>query len=80
MKEKTIVYSTNWCTYCKQAKTYLKNKGVEFVEKNIEEDDSAREELLEKTGGVFLGVPIIEINGELLQGFDSNQIDLALKS
>ena len=80
MSNKVIVYSTNWCKYCKQAKAYLKSKEIDFVEKNIEEDDSAREELLKKTNGIFQGVPIIDINGELLQGFNKTQIDLALDS
>lgn len=80
MDKKITVYSTTWCPNCKQAKAYLRAKGIEIVEKNIEDDNSAREELLEKTGGVFLGVPVIEINNELLQGFDQDQIDLALES
>jgi glutaredoxin len=78
MKKQAIVYSTNWCPYCKQAKTYLKNQGVEVVEKNIEEDDAARQELLDKTDVVFWGVPVIDIEGELLQGFADNHINLAL--
>jgi glutaredoxin-like YruB-family protein len=79
MSKHAIVYSTNWCPYCKQAKTYLKNQGVEVVEKNIEDSDQARQEMLDKTGGVFLGVPVIDIDGELLQGFDRNQINLTLE-
>jgi len=79
-EKKVIVYSTDWCPYCKHAKNYLKNKGVDFKEKNIEEDGSAREELMEKTNGIYSGVPVIDINGELLQGFDQNQIDLALEA
>jgi glutaredoxin-like YruB-family protein len=80
MKKQAVVYSTNWCPYCRQAKTYLKNLGVEVDEKNIEDDDDARQELLDKTGGVFRGVPVIDIDGELLQGFDPNQINLTLSS
>jgi glutaredoxin len=78
MDKQAIIYSTNWCVYCKQAKVYLKNQGAKVIEKNIEEDEAARQELLQKTGGVFSGVPVIEIDGELLQGFDRNQINLAL--
>jgi glutaredoxin-like YruB-family protein len=78
MSKQAIVYSTNWCPYCKQAKAYLKSKGIEVVDKNIEIDDAARQELMDKTGGVFNGVPVIDIDGELLQGFDRTQIDLAL--
>jgi glutaredoxin len=78
MNKTAIVYSTNWCPYCKQAKVYLKAQGVNVVEKNIEPDDTARQELMEKIGGVFSGVPVIDIDGELLQGFDRNHINLVL--
>lgn len=79
MNKLVIVYTTDWCPYCKQAKKYLESKGVEVVEKNIEEDNSAREELLEKAGGVFQGVPMIDINGEILYGFDKKAINHALE-
>ena len=79
MNKKVIVYSTNWCPYCTQAKKYLSGKDVEVVEKNIEEDDGAREELLGKINGKFSGVPVLDIDGKILEGFNRKQIDLALK-
>lgn len=80
MDKKVIVYTTKWCPYCKHAKAYLKSKGVEFIGKDIEEDESARQELLEKIGGMYSSVPVIDIDGELLQGFDQTHIDLVLES
>jgi glutaredoxin-like YruB-family protein len=75
-----IVYSTSWCAYCKQAKVYLQSKNVAVTEKNIEQDEAAHQELLAKTGGVFNGVPVIELGGELLQGFNRAAIDQALEN
>lgn len=73
-----IIYSTNWCGYCKMAKQYLTSKNITFIEKNIEEDSDAHKELLEKVGGTFRGVPVIDINGRIILGFDRTMIDAAL--
>lgn len=76
--EKPIIYSTNWCGYCKMTKQYLDSKNVEYVEKNIEEDEAAKAELLEKINGEFRGVPVIDIGGTIILGFDRPKIDAAL--
>lgn len=73
-----IIYSTNWCGYCKMAKQYLESKDVSFVEKNIEEDSEAHAELMAKINGEFRGVPVIDIGGEIILGFDRPRIDSAL--
>lgn len=72
------VYSTNWCGYCKMAKKYLGDKGIAFNEKNIEADEAAHAELMQKMDGDFRGVPVIDIDGELILGFDRPKIDAAL--
>jgi len=74
-----IVYSTNWCAYCKMAKQYLASKNVTVDEKNIEEDPEAHKELMDKIGGNFRGVPVIDITGTIILGFDRAKIDAALK-
>ncbi|MGE5309860.1 MAG: glutaredoxin family protein, partial [Sphaerimonospora mesophila] len=68
--KKVIVYSTNWCAYCKMAKQYLAGKEVAVDEKNIEEDPEAHKELMDKIGGNFRGVPVIDIAGTIVLGFD----------
>lgn len=75
---KAIVYTTSWCAYCKEALAYLKGKNVEVVEKDIEADEAAKDELLEKVG-FFNGVPVIDINGKLLDGFNPTAVDIALE-
>ncbi len=78
--KKVIVYSTNWCAYCKMAKQYLAGKEVAVDEKNIEEDPEAHKELMDKIGGNFRGVPVIDIAGTIVLGFDRAKIDAALKA
>jgi glutaredoxin-like YruB-family protein len=78
--KKVIVYSTNWCAYCKMAKQYLASKDVNVEEKNIEEDPEAHKELMDKIGGQFRGVPVIDIAGTIIFGFDRAKIDVALKA
>ena len=65
---KVIVYSTPHCPYCTMVKNFLKEKGVEFLEKDVSEDSEAAKEMVKKSGN--LGVPQTEINGKIIVGFD----------
>ena len=73
-----IIYSTTWCAYCKMLKQYLTDKGVAWVEKDIENDAAAHGELMEKIDGNFRGVPVSDVNGTIVLGFDRPSIDAAL--
>lgn len=73
-----IVYTTTWCAYCKMLKAYLSDKGVDWIEKDIEADPSAHAELMGKIGGNFRGVPVADVNGTMILGFDRPSIDAAL--
>ena len=70
------VYTTSSCPWCLKVKTYLKSKDVSFEEANVGEDMIAREEMLTKTKQ--MGVPVLDINGTIILGFDKSAIDLAL--
>ena len=76
---KVIVYSTAWCAFCHTEMEWLKKIGVEFETKDIEADEAAKKELLSKNGGTFQGVPVTDIAGELILGFDRPKITEALK-
>lgn len=76
---KVIVYSTTWCAFCKTEMQYLEKLGVKFVKKDIEEDAAAHDELMGKIGGNFRGVPVTDIDGDLVLGFDRPKIDGLLK-
>jgi len=78
--KQVIVYTTSWCPYCVKAKAYLKSKGVDFVEKNIEEDEAAYRELSEKLGGKFRTVPVLDFNGYIIMDSSETAIDEGLLS
>ena len=76
-----IVYKTSWCGVCKQVEAYLQKKGVEYIAKDIETDRAAAAELQAKAkqAGVPTGsVPMIDVGGELLRGFDRKRLDKLL--
>lgn len=76
---KIIIYSTTWCAFCKTEEQYLTKKGIAYVKKDVEEDKEAYEELMQKNGGAFQGVPVTDIAGELVLGFDRLKIDALIK-
>jgi len=73
---RVVLYATDWCGYCKQTKRFLDSKGIAFREFDIEKDAEARK-AYEALGG--RGIPLIEVNGTLIRGFDPDEILAALK-
>ncbi|EJM07940.1 MULTISPECIES: glutaredoxin family protein [unclassified Pseudomonas] len=71
-----VLYATDWCGYCKQTKRFLDSKGIAFKEFDIEKDAEARK-AYEALGG--RGIPLIDVNGTLIRGFDPDEILAALK-
>ncbi len=70
------IYSTPSCVYCRLAKQYFKENNVEFQEIDVAADQKKAEEMIEKSGQ--LGVPVIEIDKEVIVGFDKPKIQKAL--
>jgi len=71
-----LVYSTTTCPFCHKAKEYLTSKGVPFTDINVGEDQTKVQEMMDKSGQ--LGVPVIDINGTIIVGFNQAKIDEAL--
>ena len=71
------VYTTNSCPWCTKAKTYLKSRGLEFKEFNVQDDMDAREEMVKSSKQ--MGVPVLDINGTVIVGFNKEAIDKAIK-
>ncbi len=68
MKEnKVIVYSTPTCPYCVYAKDYFKQNNVSFEDVDVTKDRARAQEMIQKSGQ--MGVPVIDINGEIIVGF-----------
>ncbi len=78
MAANVIIYSTTWCGFCKMAKNYMKQLGVEFEEKDVEQDPAAGNDAVQKSGQ--MGVPVIDIGGTVIVGFDKPAIDHALSA
>ena len=74
---KVKIYSTSMCPYCTTLKEFLKERGVEFEEIDVSQDEKAMKEMVEKTGQ--MGVPVMEIDGEIVIGFDREKIIKLLK-
>lgn len=69
-----VLYSTSWCGYCRRARAWMTANGVPFVEKDIEKDPDANAEYRSKSGG-YGGVPLIDVNGTMVRGFDQPRIE-----
>lgn len=72
------IYTTTLCPYCKMAKNLLRKKGVAYEEFNVESDASAAKEMAAKSNQ--MGVPVLDINGKIIVGFDRQAIEKALAS
>jgi len=71
------IYTTPTCVYCKMTKEFFKKNNVNYDEYNVAEDEKAREEMVKKSNQ--LGVPVIDIDGEIIVGFDREALAAALK-
>lgn len=76
MDKNIVIYSSDSCIYCREAKNYFRSIGVEFEERNVSKDVSARKELMAKG---FMGVPVIMVDQEIIQGFDKRKLDELLR-
>jgi glutaredoxin len=66
-----VIFTSNTCGYCHSAKKFLDSMSINYVERNVSTDVSARTELM-KMG--FMGVPVIMIDDKVVQGFDKDRI------
>lgn len=70
------VFSTPSCPYCVTLKTFLEEKGFQYEDIDVAEDDKAREEMIQKSGQ--MGVPVVDIGGQIIIGFDKEKISQIL--
>jgi len=74
---KVKIYSTPTCPYCQQAKEFFKENKIEFTNIDVSEDEKAGKEMVDKSGQ--MGVPVIDIDGEILVGFEEDKLRELLK-
>ena len=70
------IYTTPFCPYCELAKDLLNQQGIEFEEVNVQENHAAAREMIQKSGQT--GVPVLDIGGKIIIGFDREKILKAL--
>jgi glutaredoxin 3 len=73
---KVTIYSTPTCVYCKMAKEFFTDNNIGYDEKDVAVDMKAREEMVHKSSQ--LGVPVIDIDGKILVGFDEEELKSVL--
>lgn len=69
---KVKVFSTPSCAYCATLKEFLKNNNIEFDDIDVSQDETAVAEMVKKSGQ--MGVPVINIDGEIIIGFDKKKV------
>ncbi len=67
------VYSTPTCPYCVMAKRYLSSRNIPYEDLDVSQDRNAAMEMIQKSGQ--RGVPVLDINGNIIIGFDQQAID-----
>ncbi|MCX6820127.1 MAG: glutaredoxin family protein [Candidatus Adlerbacteria bacterium] len=72
MQNTVTIYTTPTCHFCKLAKEFFAEKNVQYTAYDVSADAAKREEMIQMTGQ--LGVPVIDINGDLMVGFDREKI------
>jgi glutaredoxin 3 len=72
-----IIYSTPTCHYCHMAKEYMKAHNIAYTEHDVASDLERRKEMIDKSGQ--MGVPVIDIEGKILIGFEEGEFADALK-
>jgi glutaredoxin len=80
-KPVVIIYGAEWCGACHDAARYLRGKGVAYVEKDVEKDPAAAREMQQKLtrNGLRSGsIPVIDVRGRVMVGFNPGEVDTAL--
>ncbi len=74
------VYRTSWCAFCHTEMQWLDRLGIPYVAKDIEADPAAHEELMKKINGDFRGVPVTDVAGDIILGFDRPKLQASIQA
>jgi glutaredoxin len=75
-----IIYRTSWCAFCHTEAQWLERLAIPFIEKDIEADPEANAELMAKINNDFRGVPVTDVAGDIILGFDRPKLQDAIKA
>jgi glutaredoxin 3 len=76
VQPKVVVFSTPTCSYCNMAKSYFREKGIKFTDIDVSRDQAAARDMVRRSGQ--MGVPVIDIGGKLVVGFNRPQVNALL--
>ncbi|MFB0526753.1 MAG: glutaredoxin family protein [bacterium] len=76
MDKEVKIYSTPTCPFCMMAKKFLKDNNIDFEDIDVSADQAKAQEMVQKSGQ--MAVPVIDIDGEIIVGFDKEKIRKAL--
>ena len=76
MDKKVKIYSTPTCPFCMMSKKFLKENNIDFEDIDVSTDQAKTQEMVQKSGQ--MAVPVIDIDGEIIVGFDKEKIRKAL--
>ncbi|PIS05266.1 MAG: NrdH-redoxin [Candidatus Buchananbacteria bacterium CG10_big_fil_rev_8_21_14_0_10_42_9] len=71
------IYSTPTCTFCKMSKDFFKANNIDYTEHDVSSDQAKAQEMIDKSGQ--MAVPVIDIDGEIVVGFDEAKLKQLLK-
>jgi glutaredoxin 3 len=71
------IYTTPTCAYCKMTKEFFKENNIEYAEKDVATDAEARDKMIQVSGQ--MGVPVVDIDGKLVIGFDKAKLSELLE-
>ncbi len=75
-EKKVLIYSTPTCPYCVRAKNFMKENDIDYEDYNVADNTEKRNEMMNKSKQ--MGVPVLDINGEVIVGFDVQKVKQAL--
>ena len=77
MAKKVVLYGTSTCTWCARTRKFFKEHKIKYKEIDVGGDAKAAQEMIEKSGQI--GVPVIDIGGKIVVGFDEDKLRELLK-
>lgn len=75
-QKRVVMFTTPTCTYCTAAKRYLRQNKIKFREVDVSRDQAAARDMMRRAGS--MGVPVLDIGGKIVRGFDKPQINALL--
>ncbi|MGB9521231.1 MAG: glutaredoxin family protein [Anaerolineales bacterium] len=72
-QQRVIIFTTPTCSFCNAAKRYFREKGIQFKDIDVSRDTAAARDMVRRSGQ--MGVPVIDIGGKIVVGFDRAKID-----